>query len=162
MSPRAACRLETLGFGAVHDYTTGKADWLAAGLPTEGPGASRPRPAGLARSDVPTCLPGEPVEAARARVASSDEERCIVVSSTGVVLGTLGADTLSEDGTRAAGDAMRLGPTTVRADEDLDGLTERMHRRNVTSIIVTDPEGRLLGVSHRDDGDTAIRHGEGA
>ena len=37
MSPRAACRLESLGFGEVYDYVAGKLDWMAAGLPTEGP-----------------------------------------------------------------------------------------------------------------------------
>lgn len=156
MSPRAACRLETLGFGAVYDYTAGKSDWLAAGLPTEGPGAMRPRPGALARTDVPTCLLDESVAVARDRVASSNEEHCVVVSTTGVVLGTLGAEVLPGDGTRTAGEAMRLGPTTVRADEDLGGLLERMHRRHVTSILVTDPEGRLLGVFHRDDGVTAV------
>jgi rhodanese-related sulfurtransferase len=36
MSPRAACRLELLGFTQVYDYVAGKADWLAHGLPTEG------------------------------------------------------------------------------------------------------------------------------
>ena len=38
MSPRAACRLETLGFDPsfVFDYVEGKAGWLAHGLPREG------------------------------------------------------------------------------------------------------------------------------
>lgn len=49
MSPRAACRLEQLGFAEVYDYTTGKADWLAHGLDTEGEQAvvlrAPPRPA---------------------------------------------------------------------------------------------------------------------
>lgn len=36
MSPRAAARLEALGFAAVYDYAGGKNDWLAAGLPREG------------------------------------------------------------------------------------------------------------------------------
>ena len=35
MSPRAAWRLESLGFARVYDYVAGKADWMAAGLPTE-------------------------------------------------------------------------------------------------------------------------------
>jgi hypothetical protein len=35
MSPRAACRLELLGFTQVYDNVAGKADWLAHGLPTE-------------------------------------------------------------------------------------------------------------------------------
>jgi len=32
MSPRAASRLESLGFRDVYDYAAGKADWFAAGL----------------------------------------------------------------------------------------------------------------------------------
>jgi hypothetical protein len=32
MSPRAACRLETLGLEHVHDHVPGKADWLAHNL----------------------------------------------------------------------------------------------------------------------------------
>ena len=32
MSPRAAWRLESLGFSHVYDYVAGKIDWLAAGL----------------------------------------------------------------------------------------------------------------------------------
>jgi hypothetical protein len=30
MSPRAACRLDTLGFEHVYDYLTGKFDWSRA------------------------------------------------------------------------------------------------------------------------------------
>src|SRR5689334_6170303 len=35
LSPRAAARLESLGFADVYDYAAGKADWIAMGLPTE-------------------------------------------------------------------------------------------------------------------------------
>jgi rhodanese-related sulfurtransferase len=31
MSPRAASRLESLGFTEVYDYIDGKLDWMAAG-----------------------------------------------------------------------------------------------------------------------------------
>jgi hypothetical protein len=54
MSPRAACRLETLGFPEVHDYVAGKADWLAHGRPTEGAQAAVPRAHNLLRTDVVT------------------------------------------------------------------------------------------------------------
>ena len=53
MSPRAAWRLETLGFTKVHDYVAGKADWGAAGFPLEG--THGPRAGELARRDAPTC-----------------------------------------------------------------------------------------------------------
>src|SRR6266516_4054802 len=55
MSPRAAWRLESMGFTQVYDYTAGKLDWLAAGLATEGSNAQRPRAGDVARGDVPTC-----------------------------------------------------------------------------------------------------------
>src|SRR5688572_23586838 len=40
MSPRAASRLETLGFEQVYDYVAGKADWGSGGLPLEGENGS--------------------------------------------------------------------------------------------------------------------------
>jgi len=35
-SPKAAKRMEQLGFNIVYDYEAGKDDWKEAGLPTEG------------------------------------------------------------------------------------------------------------------------------
>jgi hypothetical protein len=55
MSPRAAVRLETLGFTQVFDYAAGKADWTSTGLPTEGTLADQPRAGDIAQRDVPTC-----------------------------------------------------------------------------------------------------------
>jgi hypothetical protein len=55
--------------------------------------------------------------------------------------------------------AVRTVRFVKRAHEDLDGLLERMHRRNVNSVLVTDPEGRLLGIFHRDDGDAVAGRG---
>lgn len=46
-------------------------------------------------------------------------------------------------------DVMEPGPTTVRANEPLDPLLERMQKRQVDEIVVTTPEGRLLGVVRR-------------
>ena len=160
MSPRAACRLETLGFTAVYDYTGGKADWLAAGLPTEGPAASTLRAGRLARTGVPICALDDTVATARDRVEASDEDRCVVVSGAGVVLGILDAAALTGDEDALVSDGMRDGPATVRANEDLAGLLERMHRRSVTSILVTDPDGRLIGALHREDADAAMSMSE--
>ena len=61
MSPRAACRLESLGFGQVFDYVPGKADWMAAGLAMEGPLAEGPRAGDVMRTDPPTCRPAAPL-----------------------------------------------------------------------------------------------------
>ena len=156
MSPRAACRLETLGFTAAYDYTAGKADWLAAGLPTEGTALTPPRPGALARTAVPTCAPDGTVATARQRVAASGEDRCVVTSGGGVVLGVLDQSALAGNDDARAVDAMRPGPATVRAHEDLHELVGRMHARKVTAILVTDPEGRLLGLLHRADADAFL------
>ena len=156
MSPRAACRLETLGFTDVYDYTAGKADWLAAGLPTEGTATTTLRPGALARTDVPTCAPDEKVAIARRRVATSGEDRCVVTFGGGVVLGVLDQSALAGDEDTPAVDAMRSGPATVRAHEDLHALVVRMRARDGAAILVTDPEGRLLGLLHRDDADAAL------
>jgi hypothetical protein len=55
LSPRAACRLETLGFPRVYDYRLGKVDWLAHQLPIEGERAGEPTVGSVAREDVVTC-----------------------------------------------------------------------------------------------------------
>jgi CBS domain-containing protein len=41
---------------------------------------------------------------------------------------------------------MQPGPTTVRANEVLDPLLARMAKRSVAEMLVTTPEGRLLGI----------------
>ena len=40
-----------MGFRDVSDYVDGKVDWMAAGLPTEGTNAQRPRAGTVARRD---------------------------------------------------------------------------------------------------------------
>ena len=60
-----------------------------------------------------------------------------------------------EDATRdgdlnpAAEEMMKPGAATIRANEPLDPLLGGMPRRGVTEIIVTTPEGRILGVVDR-------------
>ncbi|MGQ0577169.1 MAG: hypothetical protein ACT4RN_23650, partial [Pseudonocardia sp.] len=71
MSPRAACRLATLGFTQVYDYVPGKVDWLARNLPVEGTGADAPTIGRHLRHEVTTAQPDEAISAVRARVARS-------------------------------------------------------------------------------------------
>jgi CBS domain-containing protein len=63
-----------------------------------------------------------------------------------VVQGRLRLDRLDPTDARPAEEAMEPGPTTIRADADLPDATERMSRRGVASLIVSDPDGVLLGV----------------
>lgn len=71
MSPRAAWRLEDLGFPDVAHYGGGVADWMASGLPIEGKMAADLRVAEVAHADVPTRGPRETIGEVRARLRGS-------------------------------------------------------------------------------------------
>src|SRR5229473_6606199 len=70
MSPRAAARLEQLGF-EVYDYALSKVDWMAHGLPMEGTAAKRPTALSFVREDVAICGLADRVEAIRQRIDAS-------------------------------------------------------------------------------------------
>jgi Mg/Co/Ni transporter MgtE len=42
--------------------------------------------------------------------------------------------------------AMEPGPSTVRADARPGEHRKRLERRTLTTAVITDPDGRLLGV----------------
>src|SRR5262249_1845152 len=89
LSPRAAWRLEAMGFSDVSDCVGGKLDWMAAGLRTEGTNAHRPRAGTVARSDAPTCRLDETLGPVQARVRAAGWKACVVVNGERVVLGLL-------------------------------------------------------------------------
>jgi Mg/Co/Ni transporter MgtE len=149
MSPRAAWRLETLGFGEVYDYAGGKSDWLAAGLPVEGH-AAHDETAVRYVHDVPTCTRDETLGDVRARVQAAGEDVCVVVHGDGVVLGRVRGEAFDGDPQQRVEAVMEDGPTTVRANEPLGPLLGRMEHHGVTAILVTDADGRLLGELRRD------------
>ncbi len=151
MSPRAACQLEALGFEKVYDYELGIADWKAAGLPVDGDGPLVQTAADAMRPDVPTCEPSELVGDVRKRVEGTRWEYCFVIDCDNQVVGRLRSTSWTKDQNLSAGEAMELGPTTVRANEILDRLVKRMDRRPTPLVIVTTPQGGLLGVVLRED-----------
>src|SRR5713226_6030182 len=95
MSPRAACRLTQLGFAPVYDYTLGKVDWIAAGLPTSRAGQPRARVLDAVRRDVPTCAPGTPAGPALRQARAQGWDRCVVIAGQGTVVGILRAGRIS-------------------------------------------------------------------
>jgi Mg/Co/Ni transporter MgtE len=145
MSPRAAWRLEALGFSPVYDYVTGKADWLAAGLPTDGEGRRGARVGDVMDPTVRTCRPDQRVGDVVQRLGG-DWDICVVINDNRIVQGRLRRDRLDTNDDRAVEDVMEPGPATVRADADLTDTTERMLRRGAKSLIVSTPDGVVLGV----------------
>jgi CBS domain-containing protein len=146
MSPRAAARLELLGFGEVFEYTAGKHDWLAAGLPTEGEEAGRPRAMTFARTDVPVCAPSD-------RMGDVDRSHgvAVVVTRDRVVLGLLREGELAGDPEARVEDVMVCGPSTFRPNVPIKELADYMTRHDLESSPITTSDGRLVGVLFRED-----------
>jgi len=156
LSPRAAWRLESIGFTEVHDYVAGKADWGSAGLPLEGTRGSETRVGAYLRRDVPTCRLDERLADVRARVGAAGWQTCFVVNDEKVVLGRLGRAALAGEDDVSVEQAMSAGPSTVRPSLELDRAVERMRRQNLTALSVTTSEGRLLGLLERDTAEQAL------
>ena len=125
----------------------GKADWLAHGLPTQGDDADLPRAKDVLRRDAVTARPDEPVGAVATRVAGSPYGFALVTAKDGTVLGRLSAQALDGDRSERAEQVMDGGPSTIRPDRPLAELAEQLDRRGLRTAVVTDPEGRLLGVA---------------
>jgi Mg/Co/Ni transporter MgtE len=156
MSPRAAARLEALGFTEVYDYVAGKADWASFGLPIEGEHHSGTRVGAHARTDIPACGPGDRLRDVRERVRREGWDTCFVTNGEGVVVGRLGRAALAgNDDDVTVEEAMALGPSTVRPSVELEKAVERMRRRNLASLPVTRSDGVLVGVLRRDDAERA-------
>jgi predicted transcriptional regulator len=151
MSPRAAWRLDAFGFAESYDYVGGKADWLAAGLATDGAAAATPRAGRWADRTVPTCGPDEMVGevAERARLAGWDT--CVVVNKNNVVAGRLRRSAMEGNGSARVEGVMQVGPTTIRADTPLDQIMDRLREQKVHDVIVTSPDGELIGLLCRED-----------
>jgi len=146
MSPRAAWRLESLGFGEVYDYVAGKLDWMAAGLPTEGTNAARPRAGAVARKDVPTCGLKERLGDVRDRVREQGWDAAVVVNEERVVLGLLRSKELDRDPDLLIEKAMRPGPSTFRPYVAIEEMARFMLDHELESSPVTTSDGRLVGL----------------
>jgi CBS-domain-containing membrane protein len=144
MSPRAAWRLEALGYAPVYDYTAGKADWLAAGLPTVTRRERPRRAADVMDRGVATCRPDQIIADIVATNVTADT--WVVVNEHRVVLGRLRADDVDSADRRTVEEAMEPGPATVRADAPAAETVERMRSRGAASLIVSTPDGVLLGL----------------
>jgi CBS domain-containing protein len=151
LSPRAAWRFESLGFTEVYDYTDGKLDWLAAGLPTEGTNATRPRAGDVARRDVPTCRLDESIGKVRERVLRAGWNACVVVNNERVVLGLLRTEELHKGRDEPAEQVMRPGPSTFRPHVSIEEMAHFMIAHDLPSSPITTSDGRLVGLLRSED-----------
>jgi rhodanese-related sulfurtransferase len=151
MSPRAAARLDSLGFERVYDYAVSKVDYLARGLPREGEKAGEQRAADLLRDDVVRCGLADAIEKVQAEVEASPYGFALVVSEDQILLGRLRRSALEGDSGKTAEEIMEAGPSTIRADTSVEKLRERLEGSGLNFAIVTTPDGVLLGIACRAD-----------
>jgi CBS domain-containing protein len=129
----------------------GELDWLAAGLPTEGRNADRPRAGDVARRDAPTCRLDEPIGQVRARMQAAGWDACVVVNDERVVLGLLRAEELRRGQDEPIEQVMRPGPSTFRPHVPIEELAHHMIHHDLPSSPVTTSDGRLVGLLRRED-----------
>ena len=139
----------------MYDYVAGKADWLAAGLESEGTAASESRAGDAARRDVPTCRFDD--DLASVRAAAGAWGTCMVVNEKGVLLGRLARRALTSDASSSVEEAMSEGPSTVRPNVPLASLVERMRTHDLSSYPVTTSDGRLVGLVVREEAEERLR-----
>jgi Mg/Co/Ni transporter MgtE len=95
---------------------------------------------------VPTCELGEQVGAVRRRLGETTLT-CVVVNDRRVVAGVLQhLDTIDPEDPRPVSQVMRPGPATIRPSEDLKAVRQRMSTHHIQHLLVTTPEGELLGL----------------
>ena len=149
MSPRAACRLATLGYD-VYDYAPGKVGWMAHGLPIEGTQAGRTTALTLIREDVATCALDDSADEVARRIEATPYDFALALSPGRVVLGRVRRSRLA-DAAASVEVVIEPGPSTIRPHTQLEDLAARLARGEAGTLIVTDPEGMLLGVVRRGD-----------
>jgi CBS domain-containing protein len=140
-----------MGFPHVYDYVAGKKDWGSYDLPREGTNVPARTAGDIAHRDVPTCALDDDLAQVRERVRAAGWDTCIVVNEQRVVLGRLGRKAIAGYTDESVGQAMTPGPSTVRPSIGTDALLERINARNLTSLVVTTPDGRLIGLALRKD-----------
>lgn len=149
MSPRAAWRLEALGFQEVYEYGGGKQDWLAAGLPREGHEADEPVVGDVARPGSPVCRLGDGVKTALP--GGTGWDMCVVLNDEDVVMGVVREDD-EADPEAVVDDVMESGASTFRPSVPVEELVEYMEHRGMDRALISDSDGKLLGVFFYEDG----------
>src|ERR1700730_7913424 len=146
MAPRAAARLESLGFDGVREYKAGKLDWLAAGLTTEGENSNCPRAGEASRKDVVLCGLKDRLGDVRERARQAGWDVAGGVDAERIVLGLLRSKQLDMDPNLAVEQAMRPGPSTFRPYVSTKEMADHMVEHDLDSAPITTSDGKLVGV----------------
>lgn len=144
LSARAAWALECIGFYEVYRYAPGKADWLAAGLETEGPEEKKVRIRHMIHKDVPTCRLGERLQDVKSR-RRPNQDVSVVVNESNIVLGVIQGQVWEADPDARIADIMEPAPKTIRPDLEPKDAQKILRGYEAATVLVTTSDGELLG-----------------
>src|SRR5689334_5421668 len=113
--------------------------------PVEGERAGEKRVGHFARSDVVTCALGDDAVEVVERIETSPYGFALVLGQDGTILGRLRRSAIREAGSGTAEELMNPGPSTVRPDQDVTELCEKLDAKDLKTAIVSTPEGKLIG-----------------
>jgi predicted transcriptional regulator len=102
--------------------------------------------AGVADSNVCRCTLRDTVADVAQRMGNDGWDWCVAVDEHDVVLGLVATHDIDETDTRTVDAVMQEGPQTARPDTTVSDLKKRMDESKLDEIIITDPDGRLLGI----------------
>src|SRR5260370_37109678 len=124
---------------------------MARARPLEGEKVGEPRAIDLALTDVVTCGLQDTVASVQNRLTDSPYGFAFVLGPDGVLLGRLRKAALENNPDTNAEDVMEPGPSTSRPDILPDKLLSKLQDADLTTAVLTDPEGRLMGIGRRRD-----------
>src|SRR6202158_5233458 len=131
MAPRAAARLESLGFDKVYQYKAGKLDWLAAGLPTEGTNSDCPRAGDASRKDMVVSGLKDRLGEVRDRAKAAGWDVVVVIDDQRVLLAVWRSRQLVMHPNLTVDQPMRPGPSTCRPYVSTKEMTDFLAGHNL-------------------------------
>lgn len=117
------------------------------------------RVANVMRSDVPTCPLASTIGTARTALGQSDWQLCVVVNDERVILGLLYGKAWDAPDDTPVETVMSNGPPTTRPSTFIDDMVERLHRRKTPGILISGPNGVLMGYLWTSDAERALASG---
>jgi CBS domain-containing protein len=125
---------------------------MAHGLPVEGTDAQLPTAGSLVRQDAATCALDASAAEVRRGIADSRYGFALVLSEGGVLLGRVRRSALEALADQDPIEPiLEAGPSTIRPHLSPERMRDRLKDKGFRTLVVTRPDGTLLGVVRRDD-----------
>ena len=132
-----------MGFSEVFDLIGGRAAWTALGFPTEGQVGDRRRVSQYVL-DAPHV--GVDATIADAVAVAAAERPVAVLSTDGVLVGSLSTVSLALPGDTLVEEVMVTAPGTIRPDLRVEEALEQLREDGLDHVYVTTVSGVLVGL----------------